>query len=328
MIIGGSGVAYVLYQSTTAPPENVKFLLDFTPTYFHLPYYYGYDQGYYKQNGINVSIIPGKASTAFTAIAAGQVDFALTDATTLVSGVAANITNVRIIGIIFQKSFFGVVYNKAKISTLQDLQGKMAGANNPSQSPNTKLFFALAKINGLNLSSITFQYGQATVFPQLVTTGKVDFVLQAVHDLASLVPKAAQNGIQLGFFPYAQYGLDIYGEVLVTTTQMIQTHPDLVRRFVVATMQSVTGAISNPDAAASALVKYQPQLNRTIMLAGYKSDISCCLGNVTSGMNPLTFGWIDPARMQTTVNLLVQGLGIKTPVNASALYTDSYVVHP
>jgi len=330
VLVAVAGASVLLYEGTSAPADQVKFSLGFPASYFDAPHYYGLDQGYYERNGINVTILPGTGgAAAISSVSTGQVDFALTDASGLVySLVSSNVTNVRIVAVIFPKSFFGIIYNKARISTLSDLVGKTGAAGNPTTTIATKLFLALLKLNGINSSSINMAYGSQTVVEQYVATGKADFAIGGAQDVAGLQAAATKSGIQLGFLPYSQYGIDSYGEVLITSTSMIQSHSDLVRRFVLATLQSLTAATLNPEAAVASMEKYQPQLNQTLMLQGFSIDVSCCLQGVTSSTNPLVFGYIDPVRMQQTVSTAVQGLGLSRSVNATSFYTDAYTVPP
>ena len=329
-VIAVAAVGVALYETSKAPLNNVKFSLGFPASYFAAPHYYGIDLGYYKENGINVTILPGTSGTAaITAVSTGQVNFALTDAAGLVYAlVNSNITNVRIVAVTFPESFLGIIYNKDVISSISDLNGKPGAAATPATSISTKLFLAMAKLNGLNVTSMKLQYGSQLATEPLVATGQADFVVGADHDIAALSVAAAKKGIQLGFFPFSAYGVDNYGEVMITSTSMIQNHPSVVSSFVKATLESLKAAILNPQAAVGSLIKYQPQLNETQMLNGWKIDISCCLANVTSSTDPLVFGYVNPQRMQQTVSNVFLGLGKPQTIDTASLYTDAYTTAP
>lgn len=329
VLFSASGVGYWLYLSTPTASRNVTFMLDFAPNSQHAPYYYGVQQGYYKQNGVNLTILPSKGTVAaISAVAAGQVDFALADTSGLIQAVStSNITNVKIVSMVFAKNFYGVIYNTESIKTPADLAGK-SGAASVLPNIQTSLFTLFAKLNNVNFSSLKMQYATPGVYGSLLTQGKVQFVTNPVHNLPTLRAAALASGIQLGVFPFSSYGVDVYGQAIITSTQTIQAHPDLVRSFVAATMQSVVGAIRHPQDAVAALTRSQPQLNATTSLAGFESDVNCCMANATGIINTLTFGWIDPTTMQHTVNESVLGFGLKAPVNASSLYTDDLVAQP
>ena len=61
---------------------------------------------------------------------------------------------------------------------------------------------------------------------------------------------------------YADCGANIVGMTIVTTSDLIKTNPDLVRRFVRATVKSWEEAKKNPGAAVDAALKVKPDLNR------------------------------------------------------------------
>lgn len=325
-----SGIGFIALSSHT-PSDSVKMTMEFSPQSYDSAYYYGISQGIYRKNGFNLTLIPGRNSAAsITAVSSGEAEFGLTDTTALILGISnSNITNIRIIAITFERNYYAVIYNKASIHTIADLAGKKGGATPPSSGgAETKLFDLMAEENGINTGSINFQYSTASTYLPLIATGALQFILATGHLLPVLQAGASQNGIKLGAFYFPDYGVDTYGEALITTTQMIQQHSGEVKKFVLATMQSIEAAESDPSAAVSALTDAQPQLNYTQMLQGYQIDLSCCAKNVTGITNPLEIGWIDPLRMQQTVSTVVTGLGITTQVNASALYTDEFVLQP
>ncbi len=325
-IIAVSALAVDLYESSQTPANNVTFSLGISPGPEDAPQYYAQQQGYYSKQGINVTILPGTGgAAAIAAVSTGQVEFALTDASSMAySLITSNVTNVRIVAVLFPNSFFGVIYNKADVSSLKDLVGTPGAAVGVATSTATKLFLALMQKN--NLSTPTnVQYGTSqTVIEPYVATGKVDWVIGGSQDVATLQPAASKVGIQLGFLSFDQYGLNSYGEVLIASTSMISTHTDLVRRFVLATMQGMVQADLNPTAAADAENQAQPQLNATSMLVGWNLDISCCLQGITSSTNPLVFGYINPQRMQQTVNTVLAGAGVTKSVNATQFYDDEF----
>ena len=325
VILVAAGGLYFLAGSTPTPSSKVTLSLESAPNAFDAPIYYGLQQGYFSKQNLNVTVEAGKGTAGTIAnVASGNVEFGLADTPGMIFAVSkANITNVRVVAILYQENFYAVFYNKAVISKIADLQGKSGALNAPSISTLTPLFDLFAKINNLNLSSMALQYSTSSLFTYLVAQGKVDFTTNKIHNLPAIQAAAAQNGIQVGAFLLSDYGLKTYGEALLTTTQVIHDHPDVVQKMVTATMQSVIGSEADPSAAVKALVAAQPQLNYSVVYPGFKLDLSCCTKNATSATDPLTFGWINPTQIQQTVSFVVQGLGIPQ-VNASSLYTDAF----
>lgn len=327
-IVLATGIGLFVYKSSNS--NQVTLLLQVKPTYNHFPYFYGLDHGIYAANGINLTLQAGAGDAqAVSTLAAGKVQFALADVPTAIwAEQTSNVTNVRVIAVIDQKTFFSIFYNKANITSLSDLSGKTGGANTPSISSQTKLFQLLMKLNNINYSKLQMQYAASSVTIPLFTEGKLQFVLRPLDSYGDIQAAAAKNGIQVGDFPFEAFGLDTYGSALLTTTQMIKDNPGLVQKMVTATMQSLVAAVKNPAAAAASLVKYEPQLNQATALTGIRLLTDCCMAGANSTVNPLTYGWIDPGRMQTTVNLASEGLGVPNTLNITSLYTDQFTQRP
>ena len=330
LVLVVSAAGLYVYAGPNRASDKVTLLLDFTPTYNHFPYYYGLDHGIYRSNGINLTIQPGSgASASISTLAAGKVDFALADVPGLVfAEQSSNITNVRVVAAVYQKTFFSVYYNKATISSFSDLKGALGGANTPTTSVQTDLFFVLAKLNGINASSLDLSYGSQSVITPLFASGKLQYILKPLDSYGDVQAAASKNGIQVGIFPFEAYGMDAYGSALLTTTQVISKDPSLVQAMVLATMQSVVAASKDPAGAAASLVKYEPQLSETSALEGINLLLSCCMVGANTTSNPLNYGWISPARMQSTLDLVSEATGSQSSLNVSSLYTDQFVRAP
>jgi len=324
VVMGVAGLAFLYFQSSP-PPSAVTLSLENVPNAYDSPIYYGLQQGVFSAQGLQVVVQSGSGTSGTIAkVASGGVEFGLADTPGMILALAnSNITNVRIVAILYQENFYAVFYNKANISTIKGLNGASGALSAPGTSTLTPFFNLFASLNGLNLTSMKLQYSTSSVFTYLVAQGSVEFTTNKIHNLPAVQAVASKKGIQLGDFLLADYGLSTYGEALLTTTQMIQDHPGIVQKMVRATMESVIMSRLNPGAAVSALYEAQPQLNSTLLLAGFKLDLSCCTGNATSATNPLAFGWIDPQKMQQTVSLAVEGLSLRK-INATSLYDDSF----
>ena len=64
--------------------------------------------------------------------------------------------------------------------------------------------------------------------------------------------KAAGGAAPLAF-PYSDYGVNQVGYCISTTKDLVQKNPDLVKRFVQATMKAYGETLKNPDAAINSM---------------------------------------------------------------------------
>ena len=63
----------------------------------------------------------------------------------------------------------------------------------------------------------------------------------------------ANGGEQPVTFPYSDYGVNQVGYCIVTTKDTVANNPDLVKRFMAATVKSYAEAEKDPDAAVAAM---------------------------------------------------------------------------
>src|SRR4029078_5268899 len=93
-----------------AARQDVTLRLDWIPTWYHVPFYYALDRGFYREAGLNVSIGQGKGSTTTAqVVAAGSETFGLIDLSTMMLAMASG-APLKAIGGLIQRSPEAVVF--------------------------------------------------------------------------------------------------------------------------------------------------------------------------------------------------------------------------
>src|SRR5947207_11889507 len=97
-------VAACLASATASAQEReVKFSLDFISLGRHAPWYVALGKGYYKQEGLNVTILPAKGTAdAIRSVAAGLTELGFIDIPSLVAAGSAG-GAVKIVAVNYQK---------------------------------------------------------------------------------------------------------------------------------------------------------------------------------------------------------------------------------
>ena len=142
---------------------------------------------------------------------------------------------------------------KAGIEKPADLMGRKGGA--PTVDATYRLFNVFARVNGIDPARVQWANVQPQIREPMLVRGEIDFaaawVMTAVPSLLGLgVKRDDINVIML-----RDYGVDLYANVVFTTPAFARQHPDAVRGFVKATIQSWQNAAADPDAAIAALKK-------------------------------------------------------------------------
>jgi NitT/TauT family transport system substrate-binding protein len=105
----------------------------------------------------------------------------------------------------------------------------------------------------------------------------------------------------------------------VATAATIETKPDVVRRFVEATVRGMKDAFADPEAAGAIMQKIVPEVDATI--AKKETEAVADLAQIPG--QPL--GEIDPARIDTTLDLVKSTFKLATPVAAADVYAPGFV---
>src|SRR5436853_5491143 len=235
----------------------------------HVPFYYGKERGFYKDEGIDLTINEGRGSAnTVQVVAAGSDTFGLADSSSVVAH-SAECAEINSVMALLNSTGFAVFSLAANgIKTPKDLEGKKLAVS--PGDPLGQLFRALAASNNLDMSKITFVQVDPAAKVVSVLEKRVDALLGGADDQYFLIKHKGEEPAALR---YADHGANIVGMTILTQGATIKNKPDLVRRFVKATARSWDEAKKNPEAAVDAGLKEKSDLNKQSTLDQLKVDI-------------------------------------------------------
>ena len=120
-------------------------------------------------------------------------------------------------------------------------------------------------------------------------------------------------------FAFADAGVTFYGNGIIATDTTIATKPDIVKRFVAATIRGMKDAFANPEEAGQIIHKYHPTID--IAVAKGETEAVAELAQVKGQ----ELGAIDPARIEETINVIKDVFKLKTPVTVNDVYAPGFV---
>jgi NitT/TauT family transport system substrate-binding protein len=109
-----------------AQERDMKFTLDFIPLGRHAPWYVAVAKGYYKDEGLNVSIVPARGTAdSIRALDSGVADMGFIDIPSLVAA-GADSSTIRMVAVNYQVPPYSVfsLSPGANITRPQDMAGK------------------------------------------------------------------------------------------------------------------------------------------------------------------------------------------------------------
>ncbi len=268
-------------------------------------------QGYFRDEGLKVSFVEGGPDVDFiTPVADGRAQFGIAQPADLILARAAG-KPVRSIAAIFQRSpivFFAL--QKSGITRPQDFVGKKIRT---ALSMDQTLLALMLKMGitpnqyeTVNLPSDINQFASGDV---PVWGGYFNvFVLEV-----------QRAGYKINIISPDDYGIHFYGDVLITTDDLIQKNPDLALRFTRATLKGWQYAVEHPEDVGSYVKKYNPNAD-----ASLESDkMTTSIPLVNTGDNSI--GWMSQNTWDGMAETMRTEKVLKGPVNVKDVYTMQFL---
>jgi len=307
----------VVTSVPAAAADAVSFRLNWYLGGLHVPFYYGKEKGYYAAEGIDLTINEGRGSAnTVQVVAAGSDTFGLADSSSVIATAAKGADIKSVMSLLNSTGFSVVSLAETGIRTPKDLEGKRLAVS--PGDPLGQLFQALAAYNKLDMSKITLVQVDPAAKVVAVLEKRADGLLGGADDQYFLIK---QRGLQPAALRYADNGANIVGMTIVTRTDLIRTKPDLVRRFVRATVKSWEEAKKNPGAAVDAALKAKPDLNRQSTLEQLMVDIELLDSPNSKGR----IGWGAQADWDQTIDLLRKYRDLSTTQPWTTFHTNEFV---
>jgi NitT/TauT family transport system substrate-binding protein len=134
--------------------------------------------------------------------------------------------------------------------------------------------------------------------------------------LINEVIAAEEKGFETTVIKPADYGVAMYADTLFTTERMLKEKPDVVKRFVAATVHGWADAVAEPEAAARTTVKFGNKLEYGHELAMMKASIPL----IKAGADPI--GVSKQSEWETLQKMLIDAEFQKTRVDVAKAYTN------
>jgi NitT/TauT family transport system substrate-binding protein len=298
--------------------DQASLLLNWYLGGLHTPFYLGKERGYYADEGIDLTINEGRGSgRAVQVIAAKGDTFGMSDAGSLMLG-AAQGAPIKAVMSLLNTSGFGIIsLAETGIRTAKDLEGKTLAVS-PGDAL-TQLFPAVVAANDLDPDAIELVFMDPPAKPVAVMEKRTDALLGGIDDQYFLIQAQGYEAAQLRF---ADLGVNTVGITVHTHEDVLKENPDLVRRFVKASVRSWEAAREDPEAAVDAALKVKPDLNRDSTLKQLEVDLSLLFSPNTEGQG---IGYGAEADWQRTEELLTEYRDLKTDRAATSFYTNQFL---
>ncbi len=240
-------------------PKGVTLVLDFVPNAVHSGIYAAQHQGYYRDEGIDLTIHqPGESTDAPKLLEAGRADFAILDIHDL--GIARE-HGLNVVGTmpIVQRPLAAVIARgNGPVQRPRELEGNTVGVTGlPSDEAVVDSEVSADGGDPARVDRVTIGFNAVAS----LAAGKVD---AATGFWNAEGVALRRQGVPVRIFKVNRYGAPPYPELILTASQRtIDNDPELVDSMVAATTRGYEFASAHPGKALGDLLSEVPSLDRT-----------------------------------------------------------------
>jgi NitT/TauT family transport system substrate-binding protein len=319
-----AGCALALVGALPAAAQTpVKFTLDWVFQGPTSPFLVALDKGYYKAEGLDVTMDPGQGSAgAVQRVATGAYDIGFADVNSLIEYNAKN-AGKEILCVFMAYDFppFGVhALKKSGITKPADLAGKKLGA--PVFDASFRLFPAFAKKTGIDFASVQHVNLTPQLREQSLVQGTVDFI--SGHYFSSILDLKAR-GVKpedVVSFNYSDYKMDVYGNGIIVSPALA-AKPEVVTGFLRATAKAWKEVAANPAIGIAAAKKRDPLIDEK--LEAERLDMSLKMNVLTPFVKANGMGDVDPARFARSVKDVAEAFGLPSAPEPDKVFTAKFL---
>ncbi len=239
-------------------PRGATLVLDFTPNAVHSGIYAARREGYYRDEGVDLTIRqPGESTDAPKLLAAGRADLAILDIHDL--GIASE-RGVEIVGTmpLVQRPLAAVIARADRgIASPKALEGRTVGVTGlPSDEAVVDSEVSAAGGDPAAVKRVTIGFNAISA----LAAGKVD---AATGFWNAEGVALRQQGVPIRIFKVNEYGAPPYPElVLAASRHTVEHDPQLVESVLAATTRGYELTVEQPQRALGDLLAEVPGLDR------------------------------------------------------------------
>lgn len=294
-----------------ADETNLKFSLDRAFEGPAAPFLLPLDKGYYKAEGLNVSIDPADEQTdPIKRVASGAYDMAVADLTALIKFRDANPkVPIKAVFIVYNKPAFAVIGRKSRgINAPGDLEGKRLGAT--TDGPAFAQWPIFVKANNLDPSKFTVENIGLPVRDPMLAAGQVDAIVGlSFSSFIDLKDKGVPVD-DISVLLMADYGVKLYGNAIIASAKFAQEHPDAVKGFLRAFLKGLKMAVKAPASTISFVLERNDGAKKSLELERLKMVIHDNI--LTPEVKANGYGNIDQARFADAIEQIASTYKFKS----------------
>ncbi len=281
-------------------------------------------KGYYKDAKLDVSIDAGNGSGGtVTRVASGAYDMGFADLAALMEFHANNPDApnkpVAVMMVYNNTPASVMALKKSGIKTPADLTGKKLGA--PVFDAGRRAFPIFAKANGVG--AVQWTSMDPPLRETMLARGDVDAITGFTFTSLLNLEARGVKATDIVVLPYPDFGVKLYGNVIVASPKIIKDNPAAVRAFLLATAKGMKDVFAKPEAAVEFVKQRDGIINVELETRRLKMAIDSAINSADARIEG--FGQVKGPRLALMASQVSDAFNTKTRVNADAVWNGSFL---
>jgi len=316
IVTGVVGISFSQQAAASSHLDDLTLRLKWLHQAQFAGFYTAEQKGFYENNGINITINPGGIDfPAVQMIAGGGEQFGVTGGDQILIARDKGVPIVAIAVIYRESPFVLFALKDSGIMEPKDFVGKNVGVKLGGNEELT--YRAMMKGAGVDTSLVNEKPVKFDITPLL--TGQIDvWPGYAINEPVT----AEEKGFSVNIIRPSDYGVNLYADTLFTTEDMIKNNPDLVKRFVSATMLGWNYAYDNVDEVVGYTLLYSDVLTR-----GHETSMMQASLTSLKPTGGETIGTMDKDVWEGMQKLLLENGYMDNSIDLDKAFTNEFLPH-
>jgi NitT/TauT family transport system substrate-binding protein len=321
---GLAGLAALTIAGSAAAQTPVKFSLDFKFEGPSAPFVVAIDKGYFKAEGLDVTIDSAAGSLEpITRVASGTYDMGFGDINSLIKFRDANPgTPIKAVFVVYNKPPFAVVGRKSRgVLKPKDLEGKKLGAPAPDGAfAQWKIF---VQANGIDASKVTVENVGFPVREPMLAAGQVDAITG--FSFSSFI-NLKDRGVPVDdivVLLMADHGVNLYGNTIIVNPKFAAEKPEAVKGFLRAFTKGLQDTVKDPASAVDSVIKRNDVAKKEVELERLRMALKDNI--LTPEVKAKGFGGVDMAKLDKSIEQIALTYTFKARPKGSDIFDSSFL---
>jgi NitT/TauT family transport system substrate-binding protein len=317
--------AVLFAGAASAEDTTIKFTLGWKTQGSDAAFFYAKDNGYFKDEGLNVVIDQGEGSGAtVTRIMSGAYDAGFGDVNAIIQNASTRPQDAPVmVYMIWNQPPFAIVTKSGSgINSIKDFEGHTLGG--AQGTPTTRLLPVFVQKNKLEGEKIKVSNMAPNLQEPMLIKGDIDAAL--VFNITSyfnLVLNRQDPDKDYKWFSFGDYGMDLYSNGVMVSRKLLTSNPKAVAGLVRAINKGLIAVARDQNAGMKAAVNYDNLINVDVEKRRLQYSFDKLI--VSAEMKDIGVGDIKDDRMTRNIGIIVEGYQLARTPTPSEIFSREFL---